>query len=67
MPADDVISSTVTAPNAVDAGALATAFSVMKPEESERLAKSIPGVEYLLVMKHGEQVASAGLAALAAA
>ncbi len=67
MPADDVISSTVTAPNAVDAGALATAFSVMKPEESERLAKSIPGVEYLLVKKTGEQVESPGWNLLAAA
>ena len=66
MPADDVISSTVTAPNAVDAGALATAFSVMQPEESERLAKSIPGVEYLLVRKNGERVASPGWNLLAA-
>jgi thiamine biosynthesis lipoprotein len=66
MPADDVISSTVTAPNAVDAGALATAFSVMKPEESERLAKSIPGVEYLLVKKNGERVTSSGWNLLAA-
>ena len=67
MPADDVISATVTAPNAVDAGALATAFSVMKTEESERLAGSIPGVEYLLVKRTGEQVASSGWKLLAAA
>ena len=67
MPAVDVISSTVTALNAVDAGALATAFSIMKPEESERLAKSIPGVEYLLVKKSGEQVSSSGWKLLAAA
>lgn len=67
MPADDIISSTVTASNAVDAGALATAFSVMKPEESERLARSIPGVEYLLVKKTGEQVESPGWKLLAAA
>ena len=67
IPADDVISSTVTAPNAVDAGALATAFSVMKTEESERLARSIPGVEYLLVKRTGEQVASSGWKLLAAA
>jgi thiamine biosynthesis lipoprotein ApbE len=67
MPVDDVISSTVTAPNAVDAGALATAFSVMKPEDSERLAKSIPGVEYLLVKRTGERLASPGWNLLAAA
>jgi thiamine biosynthesis lipoprotein ApbE len=67
IPADDVISSTVSAPNAVDAGALATAFSVMKPEESESLAKSIPGVEYLLVKKNGERVTSSGWNLLAAA
>ena len=59
MPADDVISSTVVAPDAVQAGALATAFSVMKPEESRKLAQSMPGVEYLLVKKDGERVASA--------
>lgn len=47
MPADNVISSTVIAPNATDAGALATAFSVLTPQESARLALTIPGVEYL--------------------
>jgi thiamine biosynthesis lipoprotein ApbE len=58
MPAADVISSTVVAPDAAEAGALATAFSVMKPAESRKLAQSIPGVEYLLVKKNGERVAS---------
>jgi FAD:protein FMN transferase len=58
MPADDVISSTVVAPDAAEAGALATAFSVMKPDESRKLAQSIPGVEYLLVKKNGDRVAS---------
>jgi thiamine biosynthesis lipoprotein len=58
MPAADVISSTVVAPDAAEAGALATAFSVMKPAESQKLAQSIPGVEYLLVRKNGERVAS---------
>jgi FAD:protein FMN transferase len=60
VPADDVISSTVVALDAVEAGALATAFSVMKPAESQKLAQSIPGVEYLLVKKNGERVASQG-------
>jgi thiamine biosynthesis lipoprotein ApbE len=58
MPADEVISSTVVAPDAAEAGALATAFSVMKVTESEKLAQSIAGVEYLLVKKNGDRVAS---------
>jgi len=67
MPDDDVISSTVIARDAVDAGALATAFSVMKPEESDQLARSIPGVEYLLVKKNGERVESPGWSSFASA
>jgi hypothetical protein len=55
-PAQDVVSSTVIASNPADAGALATAFSVLKPAESARLAASMPGVAYLLVKKNGEQV-----------
>jgi hypothetical protein len=64
MPADDVISSTVVAPDAAEAGALATAFSVMKPADSRKLAQSIAGVEYLLVKKNGERVASEGFAGI---
>jgi FAD:protein FMN transferase len=60
MPAGDVISSTVIAPDATEAGALATAFSVMKPAESRQLARKIPGVEYLLVKRSGERVVSPG-------
>jgi thiamine biosynthesis lipoprotein len=55
-PAQDVVSSTVIASNPADAGALATAFSVLKPAESARLAASMPGVAYLLVKKDREQV-----------
>ena len=44
-----IISATVVAPHAVDAGALATAFCVLTPEESGRLAASIPGLDYMLV------------------
>jgi thiamine biosynthesis lipoprotein len=54
-PAQDVVSSTVIASNPADAGALATAFSVLKPSESARLAGSMPGVAYLLVKKNGER------------
>jgi thiamine biosynthesis lipoprotein len=60
MPADQVISSTVIAESPAVAGALATAFSVLTPEESSRLAASIPGVEYLLVTRNGDRVASDG-------
>ena len=65
VPAEEVVSSTVVASNATEAGALATAFSVMAPAESAALAKSMPGVEYFLVLKDGRQVASGGWPALA--
>ena len=60
MPADQVISSTVIAQSPATAGALATALSVLTPEESARLVASMPGVEYLLVMKNGERIESDG-------
>jgi len=66
MPADHIISSTVVAPNPADAGALATAFSVLSPEESSRLADSVPNVQYLLVTEDGEQIASRDWSSLAA-
>jgi thiamine biosynthesis lipoprotein len=60
MPADQIISSTVIAENPAVAGALATALSVMAPEESARLVASMPGVEYLLVKENGERIVSGG-------
>lgn len=60
FPADHVISSTVIAPDAADAGALATAFSVLSPAESERLAASMPDVDYLLIQADGTRIASRG-------
>jgi thiamine biosynthesis lipoprotein len=60
MPADQIISSTVIAQNPAEAGALATALSVLTPEESSRLASLMPGVEYLLVMKNGGKIMSRG-------
>ncbi len=66
MPAEQIIGSTVVAPIAADAGALATAFSVLTPEESEHLAASMAGVEYLLVKKNGEIVTSEGWSKLEA-
>ena len=64
QPVAHVISSTVVAPNATDAGALATAFSVLTPEESLRLAATLPGVECLLITKDGQRLTSAGWNAL---
>jgi len=55
-PAGDVISATVVA--------LATAFSILTPAESQTLAASMPGVEYLLIEKTGARIASNGWAAL---
>jgi FAD:protein FMN transferase len=60
VPADNIISSTVVARIPADAGALATALSVLTPEESANLVASMPGVEYLLVKKNGEKVTSGG-------
>ena len=60
MPADQIISSTVIAKFPAEAGALATALSVLTPEESARLAASMPGVEYLLVKKNGDTIVSSG-------
>ena len=65
MTAETIISSTVAAPNPADAGALATAFSVLTPAESRRVAASIPGVDYLIVTNTGERIASAAWSKLA--
>jgi thiamine biosynthesis lipoprotein len=61
-PVGHVLSSTVIARDAETAGALATAFSVLPVEASERLAAQTSGVEYLLVTASGEAVRSAGWA-----
>ncbi len=65
--AEEIVSSTVVAPHPADAGALATAFSVLTPDQSARLAATVPGVEYLLVTKGGRRIPSAGWMALAVA
>ncbi len=58
QPANHVLSSTVIAQDAVTAGALATAFSILPIEESRRLAASHPNTQYLLVLANGEQITS---------
>lgn len=60
MPVEGVISATVVAPNATDAGALATAFNVLSVTESKALAKTVPGAEYLIITKDGKRVESEG-------
>ena len=60
QPAGQVISATVIAPNATDAGALATAFNVLTPMESIRLAATVPGADYLIITADGRRVSSAG-------
>lgn len=59
-PVDDIISATVIAENAVDAGSLATAFNVLSLEESKALAEKVKGAEYLIVTKDGKIVTSSG-------
>jgi FAD:protein FMN transferase len=60
QPADRILSATVISPFPVQAGALATSFSVMDPEESRRLASSLPGAEFLLIANDGRRVVSRG-------
>ena len=60
QPADNIISATVVAPNATDAGALATAFNVLTPTESVRLAQQLTGVDYLVITTAGDRIESPG-------
>ncbi len=60
LPADNILSATVVASNATDAGALATAFNVMSPSESIKLAATFPDVEYFIITKNGERIESKG-------
>ena len=63
-PVSQVISATVVADRAADAGALATAFCVLAPEESERVATTVPGAEFLIVLADGSRIQSRGWRAL---
>lgn len=59
-PTGHVLSATVVARDAADAGALATAFCVLTPMESTRLAKAVPGAEFMIVQADGRRIESAG-------
>lgn len=56
FPVENVISATVVANNATDAGALATAFNVLSIQESIVLAKQFPDVAYLIITQNGERI-----------
>lgn len=60
LPVSQVISATVVAPQATDAGALATAFNILQPEASAALAETIPGVEYQIITSDGKEIVSKG-------
>lgn len=60
QPASHVLSASVVASNATDAGALATAFNILPPEESKLLALSVPGVEYQIITSDGREIVSGG-------
>ncbi len=60
IPVSEIISATVVSPKATDAGALATAFTILTPAQSASLAATIPGTEYLLITKTGERIESDG-------
>jgi hypothetical protein len=62
-----VLGATVVAPRAVDAGALATAFCVLSPEESAALATTVPGAEFLLALADGSTIESRGWPGLTSA
>lgn len=60
MPVEEIISATVLNKNAATAGALATAFNILNPDQAKLLAQKYPGTEYLIVTKEGIQIKSSG-------
>ncbi|MDQ6813112.1 MAG: FAD:protein FMN transferase [Bacteroidota bacterium] len=53
LPANSVISATVVADNATDAGALATALNVLSPEEGKVLVETVPGTAHMMITADG--------------
>ena len=64
QPVDHVLSASVVAADACDAGALATACCVLQPEASLRLVASWPDAQCLLLTRDGRRLASKGWHAL---
>jgi thiamine biosynthesis lipoprotein len=56
QPVENIISATVIADNASDAGALATSFNILSVQESIELAKKYPTAAYLIITEKGEQI-----------
>jgi len=59
-PVERVAAATVIAEHSVDADAFAKACNVLEPDECVRLARSLPGVEFLIVEKDGRTTQSDG-------
>jgi FAD:protein FMN transferase len=59
-PVERVAAATVVAERSVDADAFAKACNVLEVEECLRLARSIPGIEFLIVEKDGRTTRSDG-------
>ncbi len=59
-PVERVAAATVIAERSVDADAFAKACNVLDPEECLRLARSLPGIEFLIVEKDGRTTRSDG-------
>ncbi len=60
VPVSGIASATVIAERSADADALATIFNVLSTEASFRLAKTVPGVECLIVTTDGRVARSDG-------
>ncbi len=60
LPVDRIVAATVIAERAVDADAFAKVCNILEPEESVRMARSMPGVECLIVAKDGRTTRSDG-------
>jgi thiamine biosynthesis lipoprotein ApbE len=59
-PVERVAAATVVAERSVDADAFAKACNVLEPEECRRLARSLGGIEFLIVGKDGRTTRSDG-------
>ncbi|WP_158545410.1 DUF2271 domain-containing protein [Bremerella cremea] len=60
LPADEVSSASVVAPNAQDADALATTLCVLGPQEGVALIEHLSATECCLVTREGEVIRSSG-------
>ena len=59
-PVERIACATVIADRSADADALATIFNVLPPEDSVRMARTLPGVECLIVSADGRVTRSDG-------